>query len=240
MALPMAQAPKVPHSHPPDYPVVLTVAGRRCLVVGAGPVAARKVRGLLRAGARVTVVAPRWSETMQRLVREWDEDAAVTEGGTGTVELDRRPYRPGEAADYALVLTATGTAAVDTQVVTDATAAGVLVNSADGDSPGTVTLPAVHRQGAVTIGVSTGGASPALARWLRNRIAADLPAELATVALLLAEMRGRRVAGSPAGTVDWETLIEHELIPLVAAGRMEEARARLVGPGGPFGPPPPS
>ena len=106
------------------------------------------------------------------------------------------------------MVTATGTAAVDTQVVTDATAAGVLVNSADGDSPGTVTLPAVHRQGAVTIGVSTGGASPALARWLRNRIAADLPAELATVALLLAEMRDRRVAGSPAGTVDWETLIE--------------------------------
>ena len=86
MALPMANAPKDPHSHPPDYPVVLTVAGRRCLVVGAGPVAARKVRGLLRAGARVTVVAPRWSETMQRLVREWDEDAAVTEGGTGMAQ----------------------------------------------------------------------------------------------------------------------------------------------------------
>jgi siroheme synthase-like protein len=240
MALLMAIPPKDSHSHPPDYPVVLTVAGRRCLVVGAGPVAARKVRGLLRAGARVTVVAPRWSESMQGLVREWDEDASVAEAGTGTVELDRRPYRPGEAADYALVVTATGTAAVDTQVVSDATAAGVLVNSADGDTPGTVTLPAVHRQGAVTIGVSTGGASPALARWLRNRIADDLPAELATVALLLEEFRDRRLAGSPAGSVDWVALIEDELIPLVAAGRVEEARARLVGPGRPFGPAPSS
>jgi siroheme synthase-like protein len=236
----MAIPPKEPHSHAPDYPVVLTVAGRRCLVVGAGPVATRKVRGLLRAGARVTVVAPHWSEAMQRLVQEWPADAPAPEAVAGSLELDRRPYRPGEAADYALVVTATGTAAVDAQVVADASAAGVLVNSADGDTPGTVTLPAVHRQGAVTVGVSTGGASPALARWLRDRIAADLPAELATVAHIVEEIRDRHLAGSPGVTVDWASLIEHELVPLVAAGRVEEARARLLGPGGPFGPGPPS
>jgi siroheme synthase (precorrin-2 oxidase/ferrochelatase) len=88
--------------------------------------------------------------------------------------------------------------------------------------------------------VSTGGASPALARWLRDRIAADLPAELATVAHIVEEIRDRHLAGSPGVTVDWASLIEHELVPLVAAGRVEEARARLLGPGGPFGPGPPS
>ena len=239
MALPMVIPPREPHSHALDYPVVLTVAGRRCLVVGAGPVATRKARGLIQAGARVTVVAPHCSEAMQRLVQDRAVDGPAPEAGTGTVELDLRSYRPGEAAGYALVVTATGKAAVDAQVVVDAGAAGVLVNTADGNTPGTVTLPAVHRQGAITIGVSTGGTSPALARWLRDRIAADLPPELVTVAQLLEEVRHRHLAGPPAEAVDWAALIE-QLASMVAAGRTEEARARLLRPGGPFGPAGPS
>ncbi len=236
MAVPMAIPPNEQQNPTPDYPVVLTVAGRRCLVVGAGPVATGKTRGLLKAGARVTVVAPRCSQEMERLV----EDGAAhpdAGAGAGSVELDRRPYRPGEAAHYALVVTATGVATVDARVVADATAAGVLVNSADGHTPGTVTLPAVHRRGVVTIGVSTGGGSPAVARWLRDRIAGGLPPELATVAQIVAEARDRHPAGSPTQPVDWAALIEDQLLPLVTAGRIDEARARLSGPGGPFRPP---
>jgi siroheme synthase-like protein len=126
---------------------------------------------------------------------------------------------------------------VDRRVVADALAAGVLVNSADGDSPGTVRLPSVLRSGPVTVAVSTGGSSPALARWLRDRIAACMGTDLATVAALLDEARrALQGAGRPTGSVDWVAVLDDQVIPLVEAGRVEEARAVLLGLCGPVGP----
>ena len=124
--------------------------------------------------------------------------------------------------------TATGDPSVDGAVVADARAAGVLVNSADGDRPGTVRLPAVLRRGPVTVAVSTGGASPALARWLRDRIAGSLPPGLETVAELVDEARAeRRGSGRPTDSVDWAALLDDVVLPLVEAGRIDEARAAL-------------
>jgi precorrin-2 dehydrogenase / sirohydrochlorin ferrochelatase len=198
------------------YPVVLTVSGRRCLVVGGGPVAARRARGLLEAGAEVTVVAPDVVPAIDLLA------------DGGALEVVRRPYRSGEAAGYHLVLTATGAAEVDRSVVADAVSAGVLVNTAGGDAPGTVQLPAVHREGAVTVAVSTGGTSPALARWLADRLAASFPANVATIAELLDAARAElQAAGRPTGSVDWQAVLTDSVVPLVEAGRIEEARAVL-------------
>ena len=206
----------------PDYPVVLDVVERRCLVVGGGPVAARRARGLLDARAVVTVVAP-------RVVPAIEEMASVPSGDRpAPVEVELRPYRPGEAGRFDLVVTATGDLATDTSVVGDALAAGVLVTSATGDIPGTVRLPSVLRRGPVTVAVSTGGTSPALAVWLRDRIAGSLPAGLETVAALLDEARSEvRASGRSTDTVDWATLLEVQVLPLVGAGRVEEARAAL-------------
>jgi siroheme synthase-like protein len=232
----MAQTPKAPLGPDPDYPVVLHLAGRPCLVVGAGPVAAGKARGLVAADARVTVVAPELGPEMASLVEELGADRPEAAPGSvaaaGAAAYERRPYRTGEVAGYDLAVTATGVAEVDARVVAEGAAAGVLVNSADRAVPGSVTLPAVHREGAVTIAVSTGGASPALARWLRHRVTEDLPPGLAALADLLAEERARR-PGRPSGRpVDWDDLIEQVLLPLVAEGRMAEARARLLGDDG--------
>lgn len=215
---------------PLDYPVVLTVAGRRCLVVGAGPVATRRARGLLDAGADVVVVAPRISDAMERL------SASMTsrEPTAGSLTVQRRRYRRGEAAAYALVVTATGVHDVDAAVVTDASTASVPVTSASRGTPGTVRLPAIHREGPVTVAVSTGGVSPTLARWLRDRIVTALPADLATVTRLVAETSPTREAVGNA-RADAPDLLDRVMV-LVAEGRTEEARALLARPDG--SPPP--
>ena len=210
----MSAPPGPPAGGAPGYPVVLDLDGRPCLVVGGGPVAARRVEGLVAAGGRVTVVAV-------TTVTAIDDHRSV--------EVEHRPYRRGEVVGYHLVLTATGVPDVDRAVVADATAAGVLVNSADRAAPGSALLPAVLRDGPVTVAVSTGGASPALARWLRGRLSSALPAEVGAMAELVDEARrSLQAAGRPTESVDWATLLD-EILPLVEAGRIEEARARLAG-----------
>lgn len=172
-----------------DFPVVLDVTGWRCLVVGGGRVAARRVAALLSAGARVTVVAPALAEALELLAGETEP----SDPGP-VLAVERRPYRPGEAAGYQLVETATGRPEVDGAVVGDAVRAGILVTCADRVTPGTMRLPAVRRSGPVTLAVSTAGTSPALARWLCDRLAACLPPELSTIAAL-----GGRGPHRPAG-----------------------------------------
>jgi precorrin-2 dehydrogenase / sirohydrochlorin ferrochelatase len=227
---PMTSEPQPTHSAP-GYPVILDLAGRRCLVVGGGPVAARRALGLLAAGARVTVVAPQVAAAIDRMVTPTLPAAtgpgAATAGGTLNVE--RRRYEAGEASRYDLVATATGVPEVDQVVVSDAVAAGVPVNSADRHSPGSVQLPAVHRDGPVVVAVSTGGASPALARWLRDRIAGSLPPSLAVVAELLEEARvAVKEAGRSTDSIDWEAAIAELVVPLVESGRVDEARSELL------------
>jgi precorrin-2 dehydrogenase/sirohydrochlorin ferrochelatase len=203
-----------------DYPVVLSVAGRPCLVVGAGSVAARKARGLLEAGAQVTAVAPETSEAMDDLLRTTPSDR---------LRLERRVYRSGDVVGYDFVVAATGDEATDQRVTQEAIEAGVLVNGAPVGSIRSVHLPALHRQGPVTIAVSTGGRSPGLARWLRTRIAGTTDRRLAVLATLLADAREEvQSDGRSSADVDWSDVIDR-VLPLVEEGRIDEARATLDG-----------
>jgi len=198
----------------PLYPVSLVVADRPCLVVGGGPVATRKVESLLTCGAQVTVVAT--------------EVAAAIRSMAGRLTVEERPYRSPEAAAYRLVITATGVPEVDQAVAADAEAAGVWVNSADDVENCTFTLPAVHRQGPVTVAVSTGGASPALAGWVRNRVADAIGPDVAVLAELLWEARRRlKAAGVSTESIEWTALLDQQVVPLVRQGRIDEARAVL-------------
>jgi siroheme synthase-like protein len=208
------------------YPVGLIVADRPCLVVGGGRVAARKIAGLLSCGAAVTVVAPEAHVAIGLLA----EDGAFTDllGPHLTVHL--RPYTPGEAADYRLVVTATGDPVVDAQVYRDADEAGVWVNSADDPAHCTAILPAVTRDGPVSVAISTGGTSPALASWLRRQITEAIGPGLGPLAVLLGEARERiHAQGASTETVDWDSLLEGPLPLLVRQGRLDEARLILDG-----------
>jgi siroheme synthase-like protein len=140
--------------------------------------------------------------------------------------IERRPYEPGDAAGFRLVITATGDPAADGVVYADAESRGIWVNSADDSAHSTFILPAVHRDGAVTVSVSTGGTSPALATWLRNRVAARCGAGLGTLAEILGDARQRlRQRGADLGSVDWQALLEGPLPDLVEGGKLDNAQA---------------
>ncbi|HEX4162944.1 MAG TPA: bifunctional precorrin-2 dehydrogenase/sirohydrochlorin ferrochelatase [Acidimicrobiales bacterium] len=195
------------------YPVSLEVAGRACLVVGGGRIAARKARTLVDCGALVTVIAPALAPEMEALA---DRLAAV----------ERRAYASGDAALFRLVVTATGRPDVDGAVHHDAEEAGIWVNSADDRAHSSFILPAVHRDGAVTVAVSTGGVSPAFASWLRDRLAAECGEHAGALAALIGEAREtlRRV-GRPSDSVDWAALLDGPLPDLVRAGDWDNAQA---------------
>jgi siroheme synthase-like protein len=195
------------------YPVALDIGGRSCLVVGGGPVAARKAKGLLECGAVVPVVATAVCEAMSEL-------APLT--------IERRPYARGDAGAYRLVITATGIPDVDGAVYDDAESSGVWVNSADDPGRCSFILPSVHRDGPVTLAVSTGGSSPALASWLRRRLAAESGAGLGALAELLSLARQRlHTAGRSTESVPWAGLLDGPLPALVQAGRYQEASALI-------------
>ena len=197
---------------PRYYPVSLDVSGRPCLVVGGGTVAARKAHALLDCGAAVTVIAPALGDDMEALV-------------PSLRAVERRPYAEGDASTFRLVVTATGIPEVDGAVYADAEAAGIWANSADDPAHSSFILPAVHRDGAVTVSVSTGGLSPALASWLRSRLAAQCGDGLGTLALVLADARERlKRAGVGCDAVDWGRLLNGPLPGLVRSGDMDGAR----------------
>jgi precorrin-2 dehydrogenase/sirohydrochlorin ferrochelatase len=195
------------------YPVGLDLDGRRVLVVGGGHVAARKVAGLLRAGAVVTVVAP---EAVSEIAEDPD------------VRWHQRPYRRGEVASYRLAITATDDPAVNRQVARDGEAANVFVNSADDPGNCSFILPAVVTRGDLQLTASTSGRSPAFARWARQRLEQLFTDAHARTLDLLAEVRAevREVHGT-SELPGWDEAIDDELVALVGAGDVDQARLRL-------------
>lgn len=206
----------------PQYPVNLILAGRRCLVVGGGTVALGKVRGLLAGGATaVHVVAP-------DLAPELAELSGVT--------TEARPYRPGEAAGYRLVVTATDDPAVNRRVFLDGEAVGTWVNGADDPANCSFTLPAVVRRGPIMVTAATGGQSPALATWLRRHVEGQLDDSWVTLASLLAERRAElRAEGVATEGLSWQDVLDSGMLEIVRAGRLDEARhllrTRITAPG---------
>jgi precorrin-2 dehydrogenase/sirohydrochlorin ferrochelatase len=155
------------------YMACLDLEGADTLVVGGGSVGFEKTQGLLAAGARVTVVAPQIDVAFECL----------------PVVLVRRPFEDGDVDGRRVVIAATSDASVNEAVFAAAEARNVLCNVADVPELCSFILPAVHREGPITIGVSTGGASPALAQWIRARIAEVVGPEHAQLAQELRRLR---------------------------------------------------
>jgi siroheme synthase-like protein len=183
-----------------SLPIFVDLDGRRCVVIGGGAIAARKVEALVRAGARVTVIAPQISREI--------EDLAA---GTGAVELWRRAYAGGDLAGSWLAFAATGDPAVQDQVAREAARERIWLNAVDEPERCSFTMPAIAERGPIVVAVATGGASPALAAAVRDEVAARLGPEYAAAAAHLAALRARYAPG-PARQRAFARLVEEGLV----------------------------
>ena len=181
------------------YPVMLDLNDVPVLLVGGGVIASRKAAQLLDAGARLTVVAP----------------DVLPELAARVAEVRLRRYEAPDLDGHQLVMTATDDPAVNARVAADARARGTWVNSADDPANCSFILPAVTRRGPVVVSVGTDGSSPALARHLRDRIAADvLTPEVESAARELARQRAElRAQGISTESIDWTDRVRQALRP---------------------------
>ncbi len=167
-------------------PVFFEVSGRPCVVVGGGEVAERKVEGLLSAGAEVTVISPIVTARLGRLIR------------AGRVSHVARECAPSEdLRGAALVYVASSDAALNRRLSRKARALGIPVNVADAPELSTLITPSVVRRGALVIAVSTGGASPAMAKQIRKRLERAFGPEYGPALAIMSAVRQRLKAREP-------------------------------------------
>ena len=159
------------------YPIFVEMQGRRVTLVGGGKVAHEKIGKLVDAGASVTVIAPELIPPVRAFIDD------------GHARLIEREYRPGDVQGCELVMVATDDGAVNRTVALEARAAGIWVNAADDVTNCDFILPSLARRGNIAIATSTSGASPAMARWLRERMEEFLTDEVVTLGELAAEVR---------------------------------------------------
>ena len=177
-------------------PIALQLADKPVLVVGAGRIGAGKARLLVESGARVTIISR-------------DVLAPLPDG---IVSLVLREYRPGDLRGHLLVVSATGDAATNDRLVTDARDEGIWLNVVDDPGRSNFYFTAVHRAGDVVVSVSTSGASPALAQAIRSLVRDALPDDLDEIARQLRRERAAlHESGQSTEGVDWRPRIRELL-----------------------------
>ncbi|MCH7488962.1 MAG: bifunctional precorrin-2 dehydrogenase/sirohydrochlorin ferrochelatase [Chloroflexi bacterium] len=199
------------------YPIFLEMEGRPCLVIGGGKEAQRKVTGLMAAGGRVTVIAPKLTRDLQAML------------AAGEIEYVQREYQDGDVEGYDVCMVATDDGAVNGDVAAEGKRRGIWVNAADDTKNCDFILPAVIRRGSITIAASTGGTSPALARRLREELEAYLTEEMPALADLLGDVRSDlRSRGIVPDADVWQEAIDEDLRVLLAQRKYRQAKARLL------------
>ena len=176
-----------------QFPINLNLEGRSSLVVGAGRIGLRKTEQLLAAGARVTVVAPE----------------VVGDFAGLPVTIYQRAFELTDLDGQRLVITATGNRELDQVIYDTCEDRGIWINSADDPERCAFTLPAVVRRGDLMVTVSTGGNSPALSSWMRQKLEALVGPEFEEVVTELAQERLLIHAdGRSTEDIDWKPIIE--------------------------------
>jgi siroheme synthase-like protein len=162
----------------PFYIACLKLEGRKCLVVGGGEIGLEKVEGLLACDGDVTLAAPDAVAELRALADE------------GSIRWERREYEPGDLEGSFMAIAATSDTDVNIRIYEDAEQRAMLVNVVDVPPLCNFILPAIVRTGPLAIAISTAGASPALAKRIRNQIADEYGEPYARLAIMLNEVRG--------------------------------------------------
>lgn len=159
------------------FPILVDVKGKRCLVVGGGQVAERRIASLLEAKAQIVVISPAFSAQIDAWLRD------------GLIKGERRSYASGDNAGAFLVLAATDSPEVNDLVCRDASRCGQLINMCERPELGSFIVPSTIRRGRLLISVSTSGASPTVAASIRRQIEADYGDEYEIYLDFLSEFR---------------------------------------------------
>jgi precorrin-2 dehydrogenase/sirohydrochlorin ferrochelatase len=160
------------------FPTFMNVRDRTCVVIGAGPVGLEKIEGLLASDAHVVVVAPEAEREVADLAAE------------GSLVWHQRAYEPDDLDGALLVFAATSDTDLNVRIFRQAEARAMLVNVVDVPPLCNFIMPAIVRNGPVSIAISTSGASPALAKRLKREIADEFGEPYARLAELLNDIRG--------------------------------------------------
>lgn len=199
------------------YPVFLVkLADSRCVVVGGGQVAARKVTALRQASAQVVVISPIVCKPLQKLAAQ------------GHIHVVDRDYRWGDLEEAFLVVAATDDPDVNRQVWEEARARGLLVNVVDDPDHCNFIAPSVVRRGPLTLAISTSGRCPALSRHLRRRLEREFGPAYAGYVELLGDLRDKVVDALSLAErrVFWQQIFESDVLSLLASGDAEGAHRR--------------
>jgi siroheme synthase-like protein len=203
---------------PSYYPISLNISGKKCVVVGGGQVAWRKVEALLTCGADIVVISADLCPELAELET------------SGQIAVLPWRYQQGDLQKAFMAIAATDSSDINQQVVNEARQNSVLVNVVDDLAKSDFIVPSCLRRGRVAIAVSTDGKSPALARKIRTRLEKDFGEEYASLVNLISEVRaevkrqGIRVSGD-----DWQKALDLDLmIDLLKRGDTEKARTVLL------------
>ena len=197
------------------YPVLLNLEGKRCLVIGDRWSAEERTRGLLEAGALVTVLSPGLRPALEQL------------HAAGRISWEPGEYTNGSLAGYCLVVSATHDSELNHRIWRDAEAQGVLFSAVDDSAHSRFIYPAIHRQGDLILAVSTSGRSPALASRLRDRLAAELGTEYSRFLELLTPLRPEVASRFPEFETRkriWHRIVDSDALARLRAGDDEAAR----------------
>ncbi len=200
------------------FPIFLTLKNRLCLVVGGGSVATRKVDNLLNSGAKIKLVSPKISDDLQQKV-----DAKL-------INYTAKSFEASDLENCFIVFAATDKTAVNAQIASLADSKNIPVNVADNSELCSFIVPSVLDRSPVTIAVSTGGASPVLARQLRMKLETMIPAACGRLAAITEEYRAKVKAHFPTQEQRkkfWESALKGSFAELVYAGQDSAARKLL-------------
>ena len=199
------------------YPINLDIAGKSCAVIGGGAVALRKIRGLLAAGARVTVIAPEICQQVEELATR------------GEIFLRREKFSGDMLTDEVILIAATDSAEVNQLAAKIAHEKKILVNVAAGEG-GNFNVPSKILRGDLLLTISTGANSPAFARFLRQMLEAELGENFAAGLEFIARKRQELKKILPdheARKIFWRQILTRRTWQLLKTGELETLEATI-------------
>jgi len=202
------------------YPVLLDIAGKACVVIGGGTVAERKVKGLLECGGVVKVVSPEATPVLVDLA------------GQGKIEWHRKSYVDEDLDGAFLVFAATSDRLVQEMISRKAEENGQLVNVADDPEGGGFHVPATVRRGELTLSVSTGGKSPAVAAFIREKLDTEYGPEYETLLRLMSLVRQQivqeeEIRTQPERKKVYKKILHNDIIDWIRTGQTDKLREHL-------------